>query len=64
MNEELRLRAPQTNSEVLDEEMRLDPEHEFMLVPVRLRLLDTSHKSGNEFLSASVHLATLSDTKV
>ena len=62
MNEELRFRVPQTNSGVWDEEIQLDPEHEFMLVPVRLRLLDASHKSGDGFLAAPVHLVTLSDT--
>ena len=41
---------PKTNSEVLDEETRLDPEHEAMFVPVLLRMLDTSHTSSDEFL--------------
>ncbi len=63
-NEELRFRVPQTNSEVLEEEIQLDPEHEFILVPVLLRLLDAPHKSGDEFLSTSIHLDTLSDTEV
>ncbi len=29
-----------------------------MLVPVLPRLLDTSHKSGDEFLTASAHPVT------